>query len=67
MMRLTSLEEVEEIVKNMAQGKDLGSEGFTTDCFQARRPIFGTNIWEVVEESTTLDPYCRCSIQPSSH
>jgi hypothetical protein len=34
LMRLASIEEVEEIVKSMASGKSSGPDGFTTDFFQ---------------------------------
>jgi hypothetical protein len=50
-MRPTSIEEVEYIVKNMAQGKSPGPDGFTIDFFQVGWPIIGNDIWEVVEES----------------
>jgi hypothetical protein len=50
MMRLASLEEVEDIVKNMAQGKSLGPDCFIIDFFQAGWPILGNDILEVVEE-----------------
>jgi hypothetical protein len=52
-MSHASLEEVEEIVKNMAQGKSLGLDGFTIDFFQAGWPIRGNDIWEVIEESNS--------------
>jgi hypothetical protein len=51
LMRPTSLEEVEVIVKSMAPGKSPGPDGFTPDFFQVGWPVLGNDIWEVVEES----------------
>lgn len=41
LMRATTLEEVEEIVKGMSKKKSLGPDGYTTEFYQAGRHFLG--------------------------
>eukprot|EP00253_Pinus_taeda_P030366 PITA_30366 len=52
--RSITLEEVEEAVKDMPNGKAPGPNGFTIDFYKACWEIIKTEVWEVVEDS-------RCS------
>ena len=49
--RPVSLQEVEVAVREMANGKALGPNGFTVDFFKACWDIVKEEIWEVVEDS----------------
>lgn len=51
LMRLISLMEVEEIVKNMPLNKAPSLEGFTIDFYQACWRFMGNEIHKVLEES----------------
>lgn len=46
-----TLAEVEEVVKDMPNGKDPGLDGFTIDFFKACWEIVQLKVWEVVEDS----------------
>eukprot|EP00253_Pinus_taeda_P029908 PITA_29908 len=49
--RAITLEEVEEAVKEMPNGKALGPDGFTIDFYKTYWDIIKTKVWEVVEDS----------------
>lgn len=51
LMRATTLEEVEEIVKGMNKNKALGPDGYTVEFYQAGWHFLGQEILEVVKES----------------
>ena len=53
MERSISLQEVEEAVKEMANGKAPGPDGFTVDFFKAYWDVVKEYIWKVVEDSRT--------------
>jgi hypothetical protein len=53
-MREVTLSEVEEMVKEMSQGKAPGPDGFTIDFFQTCWSIIGKYLWEAVEEARYL-------------
>eukprot|EP00253_Pinus_taeda_P035368 PITA_35368 len=54
LMRVVTIEELEEIVMNMKKGKAPGPDRFTTEFFQAGWRFLGKEILELVEESSTL-------------
>eukprot|EP00253_Pinus_taeda_P036718 PITA_36718 len=49
--RAITLEEVEEVVKDMPNGKALGPDGFAIDFYKACWEIIKTKVWEVVGDS----------------
>ena len=46
-----SMQEVEEAVRKMAQGKAPGLDGFTTNVFHFFWDMIKEEVWEIVEES----------------
>jgi len=51
LLREITLEEVEEVVKNLPKNKALGPDGFTAEFYQATWDFMGKEIGEMVEES----------------
>jgi len=47
------MKKVDQIVKEMSEGKSLGIDEFTTNFFQTYYKTIGKEVWEVVEESIT--------------
>lgn len=51
LLRVVSMEEVEEAVKSMPNDKALGPDGFIINFYKACWPTIKTEVWEVVEDS----------------
>ena len=51
LMNPIEMEEVEEVVKQMAKDKAPGSNGFTTNCFHAGWDWLKEKVWALVEDS----------------
>eukprot|EP00253_Pinus_taeda_P002797 PITA_02797 len=51
LMRVATMEEVEEVVMNMKKGKAPGPDGFTAEFYQAGWHFLGQDVSEAVEES----------------
>ena len=58
LMRVATLEEVEEIVKGMKKNKAPGPDRFTAEFFQATWPFMEKDILDVVEESRRNQKVC---------
>eukprot|EP00253_Pinus_taeda_P033889 PITA_33889 len=51
LMRVATMEEVEEVVMNMKKGKVSGPDGFSSEFYQAGWHFLGQDVLEAVEES----------------
>lgn len=51
LLRKVSLQEVEDVVMGMSNGKALGPDGFTIDFYKACWPIIKLDVHNLVEES----------------
>ena len=51
LMRVITMEEVEEVVKNLPKQKSPRPDDFTVEFYQATWSFMGQEIWEMVEES----------------
>lgn len=52
---MVTLEEVETTMNQLKEGKSCGPDGFTSNSFHKFWDLIKMDVWQVVEESRTLD------------